>query len=103
MACREAICLVEDLLINNFIVASDCKQVVADINSGSRGKYGAIVSEINLRSTLFQCYFSFECRAVNYEAHSLAKFSLSRDPGRHVWFGQSHDQRRIPHHVEFDK
>ena len=60
MACREAMCLAEDLLINNYIVASDCKQVICDINSGSRGQYGAILSEINLRATLFQCIFSFE-------------------------------------------
>ena len=57
LACREAMCLAEDLLINNYIVASDCKQVVSDINSGSRGQYRAILSEINLRATLFQCIF----------------------------------------------
>ena len=101
VACGEAICLAEDLLINNFIVASDCKQVVADINSGSRGKYGAIVAEINLRSTLFQCSFSFESR-VNYEAHSLAKYSIRRGPGRHVWLGDPHDRSCIPLSVDFE-
>ena len=60
LACREAMCLAENLLINNYIVASDCKQVVSDINLGSRGQYGAILSGINLRATLFQCIFYFE-------------------------------------------
>src|SRR4051812_602628 len=41
-------------------------------------RYGAIIAEINLRASFFQCIFSFESRAVNYEAHSLAKFFLSR-------------------------
>ena len=102
MACREAMCLAEDLLINNYIVASDCKQVVSDINSGSRGQYGAILSEINLVATLFQCIFSFECHAVNYEAHSLARFSLRRRPGCHLWLGQPHDLSCIPLSVDFD-
>ena len=31
----------------------------------------------------------FESRVVNHEAHSLVKFSLSRDMGRHISFGVS--------------
>ncbi|XP_020149522.1 uncharacterized protein [Aegilops tauschii subsp. strangulata] len=58
MACREAISLAEDLLLNNLVIASDCKQVVSDITTGSKGQYGAIVIEINLQATQFQCIFS---------------------------------------------
>ena len=101
MACREALALAEDLGIQNLVVASDCQQVVSDINKNARGMYGAIVSEINLRAPPLHCTFVFESRAVNVEAHRLAKFSFSRGPGHHVWFGVPHDVRCIPLHVEF--
>ena len=101
MACREALALAADLGIHQFIVASDCQQVVSDISRRTRGQYGAIISEINLKVSLFQCSFTFESRAVNYEAHRLAKFCLSQGPGRHVWLGTPHDPRCIPLLVEF--
>ena len=103
LACREALCLAEDLNIRSFVIASDCKQVVADIDQSARGRYGAIISEIKLKAASFQCIFTFEGRATNYEAHSLAKFSLSRGPGRHVWFDVPYNQNRISLHVEFDE
>lgn len=103
IACREALSLAEDLNIHHFIIASDCQQVVSDIHKNARGKYGAIISEINLKASILHCNFGFESRAVNYEAHRLAKFSLSRGPGRHVWFGAPYDQNRIPHHADFDE
>jgi hypothetical protein len=102
IACREAIALAEDLNLQHFVVASDCKQVVDDIARGSQGTYGVIIREIKLRSQPFQCSFTFESRAVNIEAHKLAKFSLSLAQGRHVWYGQPHDQRCIPQSVEFE-
>ena len=100
--CREAIALAEDLNLQQFIVASDCKQVIGDIARDSQGPYGAIIREIKLRSSPLLCNFTFKSRAVNLEAHKLAKFSLCLPPGRHVWLGQPHDQRCIPHIVEFD-
>ena len=103
VACREALSLAEDMGIQNFVVASDCRQVISDINRKSHGTYGATIAEINLRESTFQCNFSFESRAVNYEAHSLAKFSFSRGPGCHVWFGVPHDQRCISLHVNFNE
>ena len=65
MACREALALAEDLGIQNLVVASDCQQVVSDINKNARGTYGAIVSEINLRAPPLHCTFVYESRAVN--------------------------------------
>jgi hypothetical protein len=103
VACREALSLAEDLGIQNFVVASDFQQAVSDINRSAQVIYGAIISEINLKAFTFHCNFSFESRAVNYEAHCLAKFSLSRGLGCHVWFGVPHDHRCIPHHVVFDE
>jgi hypothetical protein len=69
--------LAEDLHLHSFVVTSDSKQVITDINKGGHGRYGAIISEILLQATHFQCNFNFECRAVNVEAHSLGKYSLS--------------------------
>ena len=100
LACREALCLAEDLNIRSFVTASDCKQVVADIDQSARGRYGAIISEIKLKAATFQCIFTFEGRATNYEAHSLARFSLRRGPGRHLWLGQPHDLSCIPLSVD---
>lgn len=42
------------------------------------------------------CDFIFEGRALNWEAHSLAKFASSLDVGRHVWLGAPHDPLIIP-------
>ena len=100
---REALALADDLVLRDFVVASDSKQTVADILCGGRGKSGSIIQEINLRETLFQCNFSFEGRAANVEAHKLAKYSLSLGPGRHLWLGQPHDPRCIPPIVVFDE
>ena len=66
------------------------------ITRGHKGSYGSIISEIKSRSLPFQCNFSFEGRRVNFEAHKLARFSLSLAQGRHVWLGQPHDQVCIP-------
>lgn len=103
IACREALALAEDLQVHELIIASDAKQVAADINKRSRGSNGAIISEINSYSSLFQCNFTFESRKVNVQAHKLAKHSLSLGLGRHVWFGQPHDLTCIPHVVVFDE
>lgn len=103
ITCLEALALAEDLQLQHVIIASDVKQVVLDINSSSKGSYGAIISEIHLYSSLFQCKFTYESRKVNVEAHKLAKFSLSLGLGRHVWFDQSHDPTCIPQLVVFDE
>lgn len=102
IACREGIALAEDLNVQNIVIACDSKQVVSDINRASKGRYGAIVSEIILNSAHFHCNFVFEGRTVNYEAHRLAKHSLRLGLGRHVWLGQPHDQNCIPLSVEFE-
>ena len=103
IACREALCAAEDLLLQSFVVASDAKQVVRDIAGVSHGKHGAIVHEIKARSTAFSCSFIFESRGSNVEAHRLARYALNLAPGRHVWFGQPHDQTCIPLSVDFDQ
>ena len=57
VACREALSLAEDLHIMNFVVASDCRQVVMDINARSQGRYGAILRRCldsrNIENTIY--------------------------------------------------
>jgi len=59
----------------NFIIASDSKQVVNDIDRASRGGYGAIVSEIKQRALSFNCKFTIEGIVSNSDVNRLAKFS----------------------------
>ena len=103
IACREGLALAADLQLQNFVISSDSKQVISNINEGCRGSTGAVISEIQILANSFRCNFIFESRASNMEAHSLAKSSLSLGPGRHVWFGQPHDPNRIPPYVAFDE
>jgi hypothetical protein len=85
LACREALSLAEDL---NLSKNPDCKTVVTDISDGSMGRYGTVVSEIKSRSASFSdCKIIFEGRASNFEAHNLARNSLSLGVGHHLWLG----------------
>ena len=59
IACSEALSLADDLLLHNFLVATDSKQVANDINMGCTGIHGLIVAEIKLRTTKFNCSFCF--------------------------------------------
>ena len=52
-ACREALSLAGDLVIQKFVVASDCLGVVKDISSGTGGPHGAIVHEIMQRLLVY--------------------------------------------------
>ena len=79
IACREALALAEDLQINNFVVASDPKQIISDTEKGTQGAYGSIIREIKHRSAFFNCNFLFESRATNVDADRLAKFLHSLD------------------------
>uniref|UniRef100_A0A453MCY5 RNase H type-1 domain-containing protein n=1 Tax=Aegilops tauschii subsp. strangulata TaxID=200361 RepID=A0A453MCY5_AEGTS len=96
IACREGLAMAQDLNINNLVIASDSKGVVGAINNKSQGSSGAIITEIHSRVISLNCVFTFEGRAVNVEAHRLAKHAFPLGPGRHIWLGQPHDQRCIP-------
>jgi hypothetical protein len=53
---------------------------------------GVIIREIKARAADFElCEFVFEGRAMNGDAHNLAKFSSSLDQGRHLLLGAPHE------------
>lgn len=103
IACQEGLALMQDLMIQNAIIASDSKPVINDIAKNNQGSYGAIISEIRQRASSIKCNFIFEGRASNGDADRLSKFSHSLDQGRHIWLVEPHDPFCISHHVEFDE
>lgn len=60
IACREALCLAEDLQIQNCVISSDSKQVISDIKSGSIGRFGAIISEIRIKAYILNYLLSLK-------------------------------------------
>jgi hypothetical protein len=62
LACREGLSVVADLLVQNFRVASDCRNAVQN----GMGSYGHIVSEIRQELLLFRGVdFVFEKRTCD--------------------------------------
>lgn len=101
-ACREALALAQDLLIRMVIISCDCKTVVEEIKHGTNGRYGAIIREIRPSQLLFESYdIIFEGCEHNSSAHSLAKYSVLLDEGRHLWLGALHDPFCIPINITF--
>jgi hypothetical protein len=97
LACREGLSLAEDLNLSSIHLATDCQGLVEEIKSGSSAQYGAIIQEIQTRHIPFtSCFFTFESRTCNFEAHSLAKHASSLGVGRHLWLDLPYDQVNIP-------
>jgi hypothetical protein len=87
LACREGLDLASDLLLTKVRVASDCLNVIKSLESAGWGSYGHIVQEIKARAGDFvTAQLVHEGRVSNGDAHRLARGSISRDLGRHVWF-----------------
>ena len=100
LACREALSLALDLDEHHLLIASDCQSVIKDIVERTGGANAAIVKEITARREEFgACRFRFESRKSNFEAHALARFAISLEIGRHVWFGTPHDSVIIPMNI----
>ena len=92
--------IAEDLYVQKIQVASDCKNVVDDINQGSSADHAAIIHEIIERSIVFHaCNFIHNFRSLNFEAHNLTRHALSLGFGRRVWLGQPGDLSFIPVNV----
>ena len=83
MACREGMVLTSDLVLQKFKLASDCRNVVRNLQGTAMGAYGHIIREIKARAEDFtEVRFTHEGR----DAHRLAKGSVHESFGRHVWF-----------------
>ena len=77
--CREAPALANDLSIAHVLVASNCKEVVNDINNRTSGMHGNIIIEIVATTVQFQSqswviYFGTE--GVPHYGLSLQKITL---------------------------
>ena len=79
IARREALPLAKDLSLQNFVVASDSKQVVKDIERDTYSTYRCIIKEIKHQAAFSNCKFNYECRGANKDAYNLAKFMNSLD------------------------
>jgi hypothetical protein len=87
IACREGLCLALDIQAFKVKLACDNQSVVNNIYQGSRGVYGQVIQEIKARSVdLGQVVFVHEYRTSNTDAHRIARSSLYKGEGRHVWF-----------------
>ena len=53
MACRDALALAQDLQLQNFIVASDSKQVTGDISKASHGSYEPSLTKLKPKLLYF--------------------------------------------------
>ena len=97
-ACNEALALAQDLHLSHVIRASDCMQVVSDINDAAQSSsYACVIEEIKVRTLDFvKVSFRFENREANCEAHALAKAASTLPIGRHVWLGTTPDIICIP-------
>lgn len=60
IGCREALSLVEDLLLHDIIIASNSKHAVNDINSDNLGRCGSIINEIKMQAAVLNCKITFE-------------------------------------------
>ena len=101
-ACNEALALAQDLILTHAIIASDCLQVIQDINrASSSSSYALVLNEIRDRTTDFvSITFRFKNREANFEAHALAKAASSLLVGRHLWQGNPPDIICIPSMID---
>ena len=86
LACREACALARDISARRVRVASDCHNVIINLDREAMGSYGHIVKEIrDSRKEFEELIFCHEKRSSNKEAHALARSAVRDDPGRRVW------------------
>ncbi|KAK1644381.1 hypothetical protein QYE76_062186 [Lolium multiflorum] len=86
IACNEALSLALDLQLTKIKIASDCLEVIINLNNKVPCRYVMVLKEIEYRSSLFQvASFSHEFRESNGDAHSLVKAVVSLPAGRYTW------------------
>ena len=87
-ACSEALALARDLNVTHAMIASDCLQVVMDLNGGTFSSYSLVIDEIKeSMSDFVKISFCYECREANLEAHAIAKAASAFPSGRRLWLG----------------
>ena len=102
-ACSEALALTRDLNLQNLVIASDCLEVISNINNNVAPVNAPILKEILVsRNTFLTISFCFERRENNFEAHSIVKGAASLSVGRHVWLGNLPDIACIPDVSNFE-
>jgi hypothetical protein len=85
LACREALALAADLLVERITVASDCLDVIKELHGQHLGAYSHILLE--MKETVEHrggASFHHEGRRCNIEAHLLARYASSLVAGRQV-------------------
>jgi ribonuclease HI len=89
LACREALALAQDLVVDRVTVSSDCLSVVNNLKNKYAGNYSLIIDEVKATArSMSVVQFRHENRASNTEAHRLARSVVSFSSGRRVWFVQ---------------
>lgn len=85
-ACCEAFSLAEDLQMRRVKVATDCMATVNHIKGKFIGISSTIIDDIKERMLkLDEAEVIHEARESNFEAHDLARASVSMAAGRHLW------------------
>ena len=83
--------------VQSICVASDCLEVVTNIEAGVPCQYFSILQEIkHQRRSFHDVNFIYESRKHNGDAHALAKAATSLSSGRHVWLTSLPDIICIP-------
>jgi hypothetical protein len=75
--------------------------VIEAIKQGTRSQYSSVIREIQAMIPNFtEVYFKYESRNCNRDAHNLAKYSSSLEPGRYLWLDMPPDPHVVPMIVE---
>jgi ribonuclease HI len=100
LACSEATSLATDMGVRKCVIASDCLEVIMNLQKQSLCAYSSVLKEIKVRSTLFQeVVFKHEGRESNCEAHALAKSVCKLAPGRYVWLLGRPEILHVPQNI----
>lgn len=100
LACNEAISLAMDIGVRKCVIASDCLEVILNLQKQSLCAYSSVLKEIKARSTLFQeVVFKHEGRESNCEAHALAKSVCKLAPGRYLWLLGRPEIPHVPQNI----
>jgi hypothetical protein len=86
LACSDGLAIAEDLLLQQFWLASDRNNVIKSLTGDGMGYYDHIVQEIKARAGSFRCVeFVHESTNSNVDAHNMARSSLPLSLGTHMW------------------